>query len=105
MVNLREDDFYTEIGMRRLAATIIYTAIEDWREVAPCNLILVLPEGEEFKVTKEELLEFFNSDWFDGLTEIIGLHPDRLLHKLLNEPSDRPYWKRKHRAKRRAKRL
>lgn len=60
-----------DTSMRLLAAAIIERAIEDWRKS-----ITLLNENPEYHYaieTKQEIEEFFESQWFEFLCDI---HPD-----------------------------
>lgn len=57
--------------MRLLAAAIIERAIEDWRK--SITLLNENPEYQNAKETKDEIEEFFESQWFEFLCDI---HPD-----------------------------
>ncbi|MGB4461485.1 MAG: hypothetical protein WBI77_03650 [Tepidanaerobacteraceae bacterium] len=60
------------IGYKKLAAAIIRLAAED---------VLMLPERHAYRINAEE---FFESEWFNELADLIDLDPDCLRDKLLD---------------------
>ncbi len=96
---------YDDAGVRALSAAILLGAVEDWRKTAS-KLQLYVPSefhGEPFCVTRSELREFFASEWFETLCEIVEMPKYKMLRKL-NVTSNMPAWKEKWYARRRESR-
>ncbi len=69
-------------GLRRLAATIIHTAVLDWRRTRNAQGRVAVPKAKGVFVHRKEVVEFFNSTWFDSLADILGLDAENILRQL-----------------------
>ena len=71
-----------EDGLRALAATVIYTAIFDWKLLKRKNLQTYKMRRSQVRIGITELEDFFHSTWFDSLADMLGLESTKMLKKL-----------------------
>ena len=81
---------------------MIHEAVEDWRKITEGALSFPMPnDARGFIVHKDELLDFFWSEWFTDLVDILGMDAQVLLEKIgiqerptgaWQEPDNTKYW-------------
>ena len=69
-------------GSRALAATIIFTAVQDWRLLKRKELENYKIRRSQCRIGTQELKDFFNSTWFDNLCEMVGMDAVKILAQL-----------------------